>query len=75
MGFHEFCGGDERKEEGHGGKFVYALDAGRDAGDVVRERKGDYGGGCVGEGGGDVWVVGGGGEEGDGGVSTEEEAN
>lgn len=73
VGFDEFCGGDEWEEEGHVGEFVGALDAGGDAGDVLREWEGNDGGGCVGEGGGDVRVVGRSGEESDGGVAAEEE--
>lgn len=71
--FHEFCIGDERIEEGQGWKFVYAFDTRRNPKDVVREWKGDDGNGCVNEGGGYEMLVCGGGEESDGGVTTEEE--
>ncbi|KAI3685359.1 hypothetical protein L6452_34601 [Arctium lappa] len=46
VGFDEFCGRDEGEEEGHGGEFFGAFDAG---GDVLREGEGDDGGGGVGE--------------------------
>lgn len=74
MGFHELSGPGEGVEERHGRQRVSAFDAGGDAGDVVRERKGDDGGGGAGERVSDEGSIGGGGEESDRYLAAEEEA-